>query len=191
MKVICTVGMPGSGKSVFLEVARELGLKYYVMGDVVRAEAAKRGLKPSVETMNYVASSLRRDEGLEAIAKRLVEEFLDLEGLEEAVLIDGVRSLEEVEYFKRKLGEVKILAVHSSPKTRFERLKGRNRPGDPKSWEEFLKRDLQELEWGIGKVIALADYMVVNEGLTVEEFRETAKNLLLEVLKDDPSRGES
>lgn len=188
MKVICTVGMPGSGKSIFLEVAKELNLKCYVMGDVVRREVEKRNLTPSVEVMNRVATSLRKEEGLDAIAKRLVNQFLIGGDGDDTVLIDGVRNIEEIEYFKSRLGSVIVIAVHSSPKTRFKRLRERGRPGDPKNWEEFVKRDLQELEWGIGKVIALADYMVVNEDLGIEEFKSTVKNLLLKVVRDDTSR---
>ncbi|MDH5783256.1 MAG: dephospho-CoA kinase, partial [Candidatus Bathyarchaeota archaeon] len=44
------------------------------------------------------------------------------------------------------------------------------RSDDPKGWEAFLKRDLRELSVGLGNAIAIADYLIVNEG-TKEEFK--------------------
>lgn len=187
MLAVCTVGMPGSGKGVLVEVAREMGIKCFIMGDVVREEVARRGLKPTVETMNRVATELRVREGPEAVARRIYEDKIEPSTSDdEVIVIDGVRSIHELNYFKSKLGRVKIVAVHSSPKTRYERLKSRGRPGDPKSWDEFTSRDLQELEWGLGWVIALADYMLVNEGMDREEFKEEARRVLSKVISGDP-----
>ena len=44
--VVGITGMPGSGKSTLAEIAESLGFKKLVMGDFVRAEAERRGLKP-------------------------------------------------------------------------------------------------------------------------------------------------
>ena len=79
-------------------------------------------------------------------------------------MIEGIRSQYEVDIFKKNFKDFKIIAVHSTPKTRFKRLKRRMRPDDSKEESEFLLRDKRELNFGIGNVIATADYMVVNEG---------------------------
>jgi len=111
----------------------------------------------------------------ERVARRIAES-MDPSASGGVAVVDGVRSLEEVEVFRR-LGETVIVAVHSSPRTRFERLRRRGRPGDPRTWEEFVARDMTELGFGLGNVIALADYMLVNEG-SIEEFRAEARRLL-------------
>ena len=174
--IIVVAGMPGSGKSVLSRTARELGLPVYVMGDVIREEAARRGLEPTPANLNKVARSLREEYGPAVVAERTAQKFR--EG-EEAVLVDGVRSLDEVKVFQR-YGDVVIVAVHASPRTRFERIRRRNRPGDPRTWEEFVSRDLTELGFGIGNVIALADYMIVNEEKSLDEVLEEARVLLQE-----------
>ena len=174
--VIVVAGMPGSGKSVVSRAARELGLPVYVMGDVVREEAARRGLEPTPANLNMVAKSLREEYGPTIVAERTAQKF---RRDEEAVLVDGVRSLDEVKVFQR-YGDVVIVAVHASPRTRFERIRRRNRPGDPRTWEEFVSRDLTELGFGIGSVIALADYMIVNEEKSLDEVLEEARVLLQE-----------
>lgn len=97
-----------------------------------------------------------------------------------------MRSLAEVEEF-RKHGRVVIIAVHASPETRFKRLLKRGRPGDPGSYKEFAERDRTELEFGIGNVIALADYMIVNES-SIEEAKAKALELLRMLVK---AHGES
>jgi hypothetical protein len=43
-------------------------------------------------------------------------------------------------------------------------LSGRNREDDSNDWNTFVERDERELNFSIGNVISLADYMVVNEG---------------------------
>jgi len=182
MKFILVAGMPGAGKSIFVEIARErYNLPVYTMGDVVREEALRRYGVVSPDTMLKTALELRREFGLDYVAAKTFEKIYRVcQAGCEAVVIDGVRSIDEVEYFKRR-GDVVIVAIHASPKTRFNRLLARGRPGDPKTWEEFATRDKIELELGLGSVIALADYMIINEG-GIEEARNNVCKVLGEIL---------
>ncbi len=181
--IVCVAGMPGSGKSVFSGVAREMGIPVFVMGDVVREEAARMGLEPTPANLSRVARMLRERYGPRVVAERTAEKMRGVEGV---VVVDGVRSLEEVEVFRR-LGDVEIVAVHASPRTRFRRILERRRPGDPRTWREFVERDMMELGFGLGSVIALADHMLVNEG-GLGEFRREARRLL-EVLRSGVREG--
>lgn len=174
-RAIAFVGMPGSGKSTCIEVvSRSLGIPVVSMGDCVREEAVRRGVP--LEKLNEFAQRLREELGPEAVAVLTHRKMMELES--DVCLVDGVRSLDEVNYFRRMGVEVVIIAIHASPRTRFERLRKRGRADDPRSWSEFEKRDLTELSWGLGNVIALADRVIVNEG-SLEEFRRAC----LEVAK--------
>jgi len=73
--------------------------------------------------------------------------------------------------------EVVTVALHASPKTRFQRLLSRNRSDDPKNWETFYERDIRELDVGLGHVIALADIVLVNEG-TITQLQSDFKEAL-------------
>jgi len=179
MLVICVVGMPASGKGIVVEEAKKMGFPVIVMGDIVREETVKRGLPLTPQNLNMVAKDLRDKEGEDVVAKRCVKKIGKIRS--NVVIVDGVRSLKELERYKRDLGKTVIIAVHASPQVRFKRILKRNRPGDPKSWNEFVERDLVELSFGLGNVIALADYMIVNEG-AIEELREMAKKVLKEIL---------
>ena len=88
------------------------------------------------------------------------------------------KGLMELEIFKRELpGGTILLAIHSSPKARFERLRARGRFDAPKDWREFHERDERELGWGLGSLIAMADHLIVNEG-TLEEFKSRCSQCL-------------
>ena len=173
MKIILIAGMPGSGKSIIAKAARDLGLKVYNMGDVVREYTQKYYGVITPETMRETSRKLREMYGKNIVAVKTLER---IDPSEKVVVIDGVRSLDEVEVFRRS-GETIIIAIHASPKTRYERLIKRGRPGDPNNWEDFVKRDMLELSFGLGNVIALADYMIVNE-TTIQEAYRGAYNIL-------------
>jgi len=176
---VLVTGMPGSGKSVLSGIAEKLGIPVYNMGDFVRREAVRRGIPLTDEELGKLAVELRRQRGKGAVALLTVKE-LERSGVE-ICLIDGVRSLDEVLVFKKHFRRVIIVAVHSSPVTRYKRLRRRGRRDDPKSWDEFVRRDFRELDLGVGSVIALADVMLVNEG-TLEEFKAAGEETLREIL---------
>jgi dephospho-CoA kinase len=159
-KIIAIVGMPGAGKAIVSKAASSHGIPVLVCGDVVREETKKRGLAPTPENTGKVMLSIRQEEGLAVVAKRLIPKIASSDAL--LVVVEGVRSMEEVKELRRNHAVV-IVAVHASPKTRYERLVARGRSDDPKSWEEFAERDERELGVGIGNVIALAQEMLVNE----------------------------
>jgi dephospho-CoA kinase len=163
MLLIGVTGMPGAGKSAIHEVAKKYNLPVVSMGDVVRYETKKRGLPITPENVGNTAINLRKEFGNEAIAVaclRYIEENLKDK---DAIIVEGIRSLYEINYFRKHCPMV-LIAIHSSPLTRFERLKMRGREDDSTNWEIFVERDLRELGFSIGYAIALADFMVVNEG---------------------------
>lgn len=181
-KVIGIAGMPGAGKTLAAQVAKQMNFEVIVMGDVVREEAQKRGLAPNPENLGRLMLQMRREEGEAVIAKRCISKIGKTKS--NLIVIDGVRSLHEVEEFRRAFPKFIILAVHASPKTRFERLFKRRRSDDPNSWTVFVERDMRELNVGLGHVIALADHLIVNEG-SKAEFVEKVKDFLEEVVRDE------
>jgi len=172
--IICIVGMPGSGKGQIVKIFGKYGVPHVSMGDIVREEADKRGVPRTPEGMNSVSIQLRQELGDNAVAKLTIPKVKELLKKHKAVIIDGVRSLDEIQTFKDAFPdeEIIIIAVHSSPRKRFERLSRRGRSDDPKTWSEFEARDWKELKFGIGNVIALADYLIVNENHIAEYKRE-------------------
>lgn len=174
--VVGLAGMPGAGKSLVVETAMEMGYAVVVMGDVIREETRRRGLKLSPENVGNVMLELRRVEGGSVVARRCIPRIEQTGNAR--VLVDGVRSLDEVEEFKKHFLKFKLVAVHASPETRFGRLHRRRRSDDPSGWEVFRERDMRELSVGLGGAVAMAEYMIVNEN-----GREAAKSRVRQVLR--------
>lgn len=184
MRVIGVTGMPGSGKGVVAGIAQSMGVEVVRMGDVIRDEAQKRNA-----SVGEVAVKLREEQGRYVVAERCVEKIKRSEkmkiGSDETgskyknrfYMIEGIRSPYEVEIFKKNFENFKIIAVHSTPKARFKRLKRRMRFDDFTERSEFEKRDKRELKFGIGDVIASSDYMVVNEW-SVGKFKSIVRSIL-------------
>ena len=86
--------------------------------------------------------------------------------------------MDELDVFRQAFGEgVLLVAIHSSPASRYPRRQKRGRPDAPASWSEFEARDKRELSWGLGNLIAMADVMLLNDG-KIEKFKARVKAFL-------------
>ncbi len=174
--VVGLAGMPGSGKSLALNVAAESGYDIVVMGNIVREEAKRRNLEPSPENIGKIMLELRQAEGSSVIAKRCIPRIENAKG--QRIFVDGIRSLAEAEELKKHFLEFTLIAIHSSPETRFKRLNRRQRSDDPNDQKIFNERDNREISVGLGNAIAMAEHMIINE-----EDPQTAKEMIREALK--------
>lgn len=178
MHVIGIVGLPGSGKSEAAEVARDLDIPVVTMGDVVRQACRERGLDPAT-AHGQMATRLREEDGLDAIATRslpMIESALDDH---ETVFVDGIRSGAEVERFEAAFGEDFLLVTVDAPfETRAERLDLRGRDaGADEGGETLAERDERELGFGMGDAIDRADLTIENTG-SLEAFQDRVRTLL-------------
>jgi len=56
--------MPGAGKSLVVDTARDLGYAIVTMGDVVREQTRQRGLEPTPQNVGKVMLELREEEAI-------------------------------------------------------------------------------------------------------------------------------
>ncbi|MBI3840847.1 MAG: AAA family ATPase [Thaumarchaeota archaeon] len=175
LRIVAVTGMPGAGKSTAAQALVAKGWKRVVMGDVIREETKRRGLEPDSKNTGEVMKQLRKEHGEAAVADlcmRAVEKTGSA-----LVVVDGIRSIHEVEVFKRK-AMVILVAVHASPERRYALLRERGRRDDPLTREMFTARDERELGVGIGSAIALADEMVSNEHASPEELASAMSEIV-------------
>jgi len=173
MKIIAVVGLPGSGKS---ELIAHLIEKYHwpkvYFGDVTFCEMKRRDLPINEKNERMVREELREKFGKLHYAKKVIEE-IRLLGDSEYVIVESLYMWEEYLKFKEEFGaDFFTIAVHASPKTRYERLGKREyRSLTP---EEVRSRDYAQIgNLSQGGPIAMADYMVVNEGSRDELVEQT------------------
>ncbi len=181
--VLVIVGMPGAGKSLASSVIKAQGIPVFVSGDIIRAEARKRGLKFTRKNLGELMLKIRKEEGMGAVAKRLVPLVENARG--EFVVYEGARSVEEADELRRKY-DVVTIAIHASPEARFQRLQRRRRSDKPRGLADFAERDNRELGVGIAKLIALADRTVENED-SKDDLRRRTRRVLQVVLKQKKS----
>ena len=171
--------MPGSGKTTIKEFIQNMDYSVIAMGDVIREEAKKRGLKPNAKNLGRIMILLREEEGPEIVAKRCVKKIQVSE--QRVLVIDGLRSLSEVEEFRKHFAGFTIIGIHASPKTRFNRLLSRKRSDDPISWNNFAVRDMRELKVGLGNVFAISDQIIINEG-TKDDLKKRLHKVMMELI---------
>lgn len=160
MKVMGISGMPGSGKSIISDIAAERGAIIVSMGDIIREEAKKRG-----EGSKETAKNLRKEFGEYIVSELTIKKIKKIqeEGVENTIVVEGIRSLHEVEMFRDNFDNFIILSIFANPTLRFERLKIRQREDDSDDYNVFKERDYTELKFGIGSVISLSDKLIINE----------------------------
>jgi len=181
-KLFLITGMSGSGKTTLAEMFLEDGFTIVTMGDVIRGLAEARGLEPTPENLGRVAKGIREEGGEAAVAERCVEKINSIP--EQNVVIDGIRSIREVEIFKEAY-DATLVAVSASEGTRFDRLRKRNRSDDPPDLATFRVRDERELGFSLGLAIAAADFTIDNEG-TPQHLRAEFQRLLKSLEGNDP-----
>jgi dephospho-CoA kinase len=173
MKIVSIVGMAGAGKSEVSRVFERNGYTRIRFGDVTDEELKKRGLEPNEDNERMVRESLREG-GCEAYA-RLNQPKIERALKNSNVVIDGLYSWEEYTYLKGLYGEnLYLVAVWSSPRTRYERLAKRSsRRLTP---EQAASRDKTELEnLAKGGPIAMADFTIVNESSRQDLIKEAER----------------
>ncbi|MCY0874124.1 MAG: AAA family ATPase [Acidianus infernus] len=176
MNIILITGMPGSGKTLFANILREKGFYVISMGDVLRKRYEKEA-KIGERMMDF-AKRIREIYGEGVVARLSMEEITPTMS---RIAFEGVRSLAEVDEFRR-LGDPIIIAIHSPPSLRYQRMISRMRPDDSKNIEDLRRRDLDEIRLGIGGVIALADYIIINDS-TIDDFKKRAEEIILRITK--------
>ena len=180
MKIIAFAGMPFSGKSEAVKIAKEMNIPVVRMGDMVWEEVKRQGLEINDENVGRVANMMRKSHGMDIWAKRTVDKILKLKNTNKLV-IDGVRNFEEINFFQKMLGaSFVVVAVQVSDETRYKRAMNRGREDDSMDIELIKERDRRERGWGLDNVIASADIVVSNEA-GIGKFRNEIKEILSKI----------
>ena len=177
MKIIAFAGMPFSGKSEAVKIAKEMNIPVIRMGDMIWEETKSRGLELNDKNVGTIANSMRKEHGMDIWAKRTLEKIKTISNMN-LIVIDGVRNIEEIETFEKELGQNFLLvAVEVSDETRYKRAMTRGREDDSQDINLIKERDKRELSWGLDKVIKSADISISNEG-SLTDFRNEIKKIL-------------
>ncbi len=158
MKCFIVVGMPASGKDIARQYARTKGYPYFATGDVVRAEAARRGVSPDADSMAHLSTELRGSDGL-GVTRLALKAAADSGA--PVVFMEGIRSKQEIDLIGAQ-AETVVVAFLAPRSVRRARVLSRGRSDD--SAAAFDSRDRREIDYGLAIPIAQADEYILNTG---------------------------
>lgn len=165
MLIIGLTGLAASGKSTVAKHLQKKGFELLTFSDILKKEAEKRNLLAG-----------RGDEEQKAILSKLGIELRDLSGNRgvladflvktieskgfQRVVVDGFRSIEEVDRFKDNFGSFYLIFVDAKPEIRFKRKALIDKKVEEKA---FFARDKENIEkQGVGEVIRAANFRIDN-----------------------------
>lgn len=162
-RVLALVGMPGSGKTLCAKHLEECGYFQFRFGGIVTDEVEHRGWEINPENERIVREELRKNEGMDVMAKRALPKLRKGLETQTTIVIDGLYSFSEYKTLLGEFGgEMVVLAIAAPRAQRYARLA--QRPERPLTQEEAQDRDWQEIErLEKGGSIAIADYTLVND----------------------------
>lgn len=187
-KIVCIVGMAGSGKSIVADELVKRGFAFIRFGQIVLDKIKEEGLKVSEENERKIREGFRKQYGMAAMAKLNIPKFDEL--LKKSNVVgDGLYSWSEYKLLKERYGDsMYIIAVYASPKLRYERLEKRAVENDEKqrfrsfTRDEARARDYAEIgNLEKGGPIAMADFTIVNTG-TIDKLKENANKILSQII---------
>ncbi|HII53628.1 TPA: AAA family ATPase [Candidatus Micrarchaeota archaeon] len=145
--IIGLTGKNCAGKTTIAEYLVRKGFVYLSLSDVIRDALTTDSKEFTRENMIDKGNALRAAHGPGYIASKTMEKFQPGKNY----VIDSIRNPNEVAELKT-LDSFILINVISDDKTRFERMKNRMRPGDPSTFEEFMR--YEQLEAGSDNVNA-------------------------------------
>ncbi len=161
------IGLTGencSGKGMVADYLQKKSFYFYSLSDVIREELTSKGTEITRDALIKEGNNLRQKYGSSVLAVKTTAKLQT----DKNYIIDSIRNPAEVNELK-KLTRFVLLKIFSAPENRFERMKERNREGDPKTLKEFLR--VEELEASnqnsakqqLTACMKLADKTIVND----------------------------
>lgn len=180
MKIYGLSGTNGAGKDTVGDALAEQGWLFVSVSDMLREEAAKRGLPVERDTLRTISAQWRRELGLGALIDKSVEHFKTQDSNYKGLVMSSLRNPGEV-IRVHELGG-KVIWVDADPQVRYQRIYSRQRSAeDSKTFEQFLSEEQAEMSHSgdeatlnMAKVKDKADIFLQNNGNDVEVFKKIA-----------------
>lgn len=179
--VIGLVSPISAGKGTVVEFLQKKGFLALSLSDRIREEITSRNQKITRERLLAVADELRQNFGSAVLARRTWQIAQNQNN--QKIVIDSIRGIAEVDFFKNKPGFY-LIGIKAPRKKRFAWAKKRAREGESLTWEEFVKVDKRDFFSGDGQVgrnipacLKKADDIINNEG-TVKDLENKVEKVL-------------
>ena len=163
--IIGLTGTFAAGKDAVAEHLEKYGFEHFSTGEEVAEIAREMGIETTRDNLRELANELRDKYGPEYLSRRVIEQ----KAKTKKIVVTGLRQPGEVKYLM-SLPDFHLIAVDAPIELRFERMKSRNRPGDPQTIDAMKKKERKEMESSgknaqkIHECVEMAQYKIVNDG---------------------------
>lgn len=174
--ILGLTGTMGSGKGEVVKYLKSKGFEHYVYSDILREIAKNRNIEQTRANLQKLGTDIKRESRNKGIlSKKLLKKIKT-----DNAVVDGIRNRDEIIELKKE--KAHIIAITAPQKLRFQRLRKRNRPGDPTTFNEFKRLDNLENRGKskgqeINKCLKMAD-SIINNNSTLEKLKEQADKIL-------------
>lgn len=178
--ILAIVGMPGAGKTASADFFRKKNIPILRFGEQTDMGLKELGKELNEKNERWYREKLRKELGMAAYAIKIEPRIIETAETNNLIVLDGLYSWEEYTYLKKKFPHFRILCIYASPKVRYMRLAAREIR--PLTEEDAIARDYAELiKLNKGGPIALADYLIINDG-SIKKLNKELSLLLNEIL---------
>jgi dephospho-CoA kinase len=173
--IIGLAGTMGAGKGTIAEyLHKKHNFAYFSIRNFYAGEVASQGFMINKEAIKRVADELRAKHGPTWVIEQLLSQALH----NQSVVIESLRSKEEVQYLKSR-GAV-LWVVDADIATRYKRTATRD-TASTQTPEEFAQKDVVDKD-ALKEVFALADTTIPSEG-TREQLYSAVEEALAKIPK--------
>lgn len=187
--VIGTFAYCGSGQDTLADsICDFYNFKKYSLGDLLREIAKKRGVKATRTELQSIRNEYDEKYGRCYFPNKIIQRIESDKN--NNVIITGIRTLEEYEMFKQKLGMIFVF-VYADKEKRLNRMLARNSEKDEKSLE-LIKRNLQQenLMFDYEKLEKLWDYKF-DFNMSLDDYKKNEAQIIKEIVRcmEDKNNG--
>jgi len=174
--IIGLTGTMGCGKGEVVNYLKSKGFEHYVYSDILRDIAKQRNIDPTRENLQKLGTDIKKQtKNLGILSKELLKKIKT-----DKAVVDGIRNIDEIKELKKE--NAIIIGISAPQKIRYQRIKSRNRQGDPKTFEEFKKFDNLENRGKtkgqeINNCLKNADH-IINNNKTLEKLKSNIDKIL-------------
>lgn len=179
--VVFIVGLSGSGKTTAADFFRAQGIPIIRLGDVTQRELEQTHTPPNEQQERQVRKRLRETEGVDVYARRTLPFLFDALQAHPVVVVEGVRSQEELAFFAQHIAPYSLVYVEARDAIRHKRLK--ERATRPLNDQEMAERDRWEKEDMHVESLKTPETTIIENNGTMEQLHEQLQQILKIVSK--------
>jgi len=178
-QILALIGLPGAGKTTASLFFAKKNIPVVSLGKLTLELLNQKKLETGEKNESIIRNQIRDELGKEAYVRLALPKIIKYLADHSLVVIEGVRSFEELDYLKTKIDIMKSVFIEADENLRYQRLEKRKvRPLTRKLAKE---RDLNERgTFGTERLKKVADFLIENKS----DFISFYKNLenVLEIM---------